>query len=68
MAKKLILKYEWYPVILIVNLSIMQKKPTKGEKAKDKLKLKKYNPNTRKHEFFIENFLLHINNSSSQNF
>ena len=30
------------------------KKPTKGEKAKDKLKLKKYNPNTRKHEFFIE--------------
>ena len=32
----------------------MLKKPTKGEKAKDKLKLKKYNPNTRKHEFFIE--------------
>ena len=30
------------------------KKPTKGEKAKEKLKLKKYNPNTRKHEFFIE--------------
>ncbi len=29
-------------------------KPTKGEKAKDKLKLKKYNPNTRKHEFFVE--------------
>ena len=29
------------------------KKPTKGEKAKDKLKLKKYNPNTRKHEFFV---------------
>ena len=29
------------------------KKPTKGEKVKDKLKLKKYNPNTRKHEFFI---------------
>ena len=25
------------------------KKPTKGEKAKEKLKLKKYNPNTRKH-------------------
>ena len=25
------------------------KKPTK-----DKLKLKKYNPNTRKHEFFVE--------------
>ena len=30
------------------------KKPTKGEKAKEKLKLKKYNPNTRKHEIFIE--------------
>ena len=30
------------------------KKPTKGEKAKDKLKMKKYNPNTRKHEIFIE--------------
>ena len=30
------------------------KKPTKGEKAKDKFKLKKYNPNTRKHEFFVE--------------
>ena len=30
------------------------KKPTKGEKAKVKLKLKKYNPETRKHEIFIE--------------
>ena len=30
------------------------KKPTKGEKAKIKLKIKKYNPSTRKHEFFIE--------------
>ena len=30
------------------------KKPTKGEKVKNKLKLRKYNPNTRKHEFFIE--------------
>ena len=36
------------------------KKPTKGEKAKDKLKLKKYNPNTRKHEYFIEKNFLHI--------
>ena len=31
------------------------KKPRKVKKLK--LKLKKYNPNTRKHEFFIENFL-----------
>ena len=30
------------------------KKPTKGEKAKNKLKLRKYNPNTRKHEIFVE--------------
>ena len=30
------------------------KKPTKGEKAKNKLKLRKYNPNTRKHENFVE--------------
>ena len=30
------------------------KKPSKGEKAKVKLKLKKYNPETRKHEYFIE--------------
>ena len=25
-----------------------------AKKVKDKLKLKKYNPNTRKHEFFVE--------------
>ena len=30
------------------------KKPTKGEKVKDKLKVNKYNPVTRKHEVFIE--------------
>ena len=30
------------------------KKPTKGEKAKNKLKMKKYNPSTRKHEIFVE--------------
>ena len=30
------------------------KKPTVGEKAKNKIKLKKYNPATRKHEWFIE--------------
>ena len=30
------------------------KKPTKGEKAKVKLKMKKYNPSTKKHEIFIE--------------
>ena len=30
------------------------KKPTKGEKVKVKFKVKKYNPSTRKHEFFVE--------------
>ena len=30
------------------------KKPSTGEKAKIKLKVKKYNPVTRKHEFFVE--------------
>ena len=30
------------------------KKPTKGEKAKVKLKMKKYNPSTKKHETFVE--------------
>jgi len=30
------------------------KKPTAGEKAKIKLKAKKYNPSTRKHEMFVE--------------
>ena len=30
------------------------KKPSSCEKAKIKLKLKKYNPATRKHEIFIE--------------
>ena len=30
------------------------KKPTKGEEAKVKLKMKKYNPDSRKHETFIE--------------
>ena len=30
------------------------KKPSSGEKAKIKLKVKKYNPSTRKHEIFIE--------------
>ena len=30
------------------------KKPTKREKAKNKLRLSKYNPATRKHEIFVE--------------
>ena len=32
----------------------IRKKPTKGEKAKNKLRLSKYNPATRKHEIFVE--------------
>ena len=39
------------------------KKPTKGEKVKEKLKLKKYNPNTRKHEILLKkNCHLIVNN------
>ena len=30
------------------------KKPTAGEKAKEKLRMKKYNPATMKHEWFVE--------------
>ena len=30
------------------------KKPSSGLKAKVKLKIKKYNPSTRKHEIFVE--------------
>ena len=30
------------------------KKPTSGDKAKIKLKARKYNPSTRKHETFVE--------------
>ena len=30
------------------------KKPSAGEKAKVKLRIKKYNPATRKHEMFVE--------------
>ena len=53
MAKKTHLKVRVVPESnLIASLFIIE--TDKGEKAKDKLKLKKYNPNTRKHEFFIE--------------
>ena len=39
------------------------KKPNAGEKAKVKLKVKKYNPATRKHEIFVEkNYHLTANN------
>jgi large subunit ribosomal protein L33 len=30
------------------------KKPTAGEKVKIKLRVRKYNPSTRKHEWFVE--------------
>ncbi len=30
------------------------KKPTSGLQAKDKLRMKKYNPSTKKHEWFVE--------------
>ena len=39
------------------------KKPSGGEKAKIKLKARKYNPVTRKHEVFVEKNYHHIVNS-----
>ena len=33
---------------------VPEAKPAGGEKAKIKLKAKKYNPSTRKHEIFVE--------------
>ena len=39
------------------------KKPSSGEKAKVKLKVKKYNPSTRKHEFFVEKNYHHTVNN-----
>ena len=39
------------------------KKPSGGEKAKIKLKARKYNPVTRKHEIFIEKKFLHTVNN-----
>ena len=55
MAKKTHLKVRMVPESKPDSAFIYYaKKPTKGEKAKVKLKIKKYNPNTRKHEFFIE--------------
>ena len=39
------------------------KKPAGGEKAKVKLKARKYNPSTRKHEIFVEKNYHHIVNN-----
>ena len=54
MAKKTHIKVRMVPSLNLTALLFITKKPTKGEKAKVKLKIKKYNPNTRKHEFFVE--------------
>ena len=55
MAKKSSIKVRLVPEVK-PNSSFFYyaKKPTKGENAKVKLKIKKYNPSTRKHEFFVE--------------
>ena len=55
MAKKTHVKVRLVPES-IPNSSFFYyvKKPAGGEKAKIKLKAKKYNPATRKHEIFIE--------------
>ena len=55
MAKKTSVKVRLVPEVK-PNSSFFYyvKKPSSGEKAKVKLKLKKYNPDTRKHEVFVE--------------
>jgi len=55
MAKKTSLKVRLVPELKpdsAYNYYI--KKPSAGEKAKVKIRLKKYNPSTRKHEWFVE--------------
>ena len=54
MAKKSSVKVRLVPEKKPDSPFFYVKKPTKGEKAKIKLKLKKYNPDTRKHEIFVE--------------
>ena len=55
MAKKSSIKVSLVPeAIPDSSFFYYAKKPTKGEKVKVKLKVKKYNPSTRKHEFFVE--------------
>ena len=52
MAKKTHLKVKMVPESKPIARLYTMQKPTKGEKAKVKLKIKKYNPNTRKHGFY----------------
>ena len=59
MAKKTHLKVRLVPESNPDSKFIYYAKNLQGEKAKDKLKLKKYNPNTRKHEIFIEKITTH---------
>ena len=55
MAKKTSIKVRLVPEVK-PNSSFFYyvKKPSSGEKAKIKLKIRKYNPSTRKHELFVE--------------
>ena len=63
MAKKTHIKVRLVPEINLIAFFYYVKKPAGGEKAKVKLKAKKYNPDTRKHEVFVEkNFHLIANN------
>ena len=54
MAKKTSIKVRLVPEAKPDSPFFYVKKPSSGEKAKIKLKIKKYNPSTRKHEIFIE--------------
>ena len=55
MAKKTYVKVRLVPEAKTdSSFSYSVKKPAGGEKAKIKLKAKKYNPSTSKHEVFVE--------------
>jgi len=55
MAKKTSVKVRLVPELKLDSAyNYYIKKPSAGEKAKVKIRLKKYNPSTRKHEWFVE--------------
>ena len=55
MAKKTSVKVRLVPELKTDSaFNYYVKKPSAGEKAKVKLRVKKYNPSTRKHEWFVE--------------
>ena len=52
MAKKTHKSKDWFLKKNLIVPFLLRQKPAGGEKAKIKLKAKKYNPSTKKHEIF----------------